>query len=292
MVVPNPPGGVDVTLRLVQKDASEDLGQPIVFDYRPGANGFIGTEHVARSPADGYTLLATSPASLVVGPAVTKNAPFDALKDFTPVIALSGGVTVLVVRPTLGASSLKEFVELAKAQPGKLTYGSGGIGTNNHLYAELVNVGAGITTVHVPYKGSGPVIQALLSGEIDATYITVQSVRPLIASGKLKLLATFIGERFPSLPATPDITEALPDFPLPPSWTGVLGPAGVPQAVVMRLHGAFLKAMNLPEVRAKFAEDTRILATTPQQFAAQLRADVARANQIVSSVQRAGVKFE
>ena len=292
LVVPNPPGGVDVTLRLVQKDASDDLGQQLVFDYRPGANGSIGTEHVARSPADGYTLLATSSASMITGPAVTKHAPFDPLKDFTPVTALSGGVTVLVVRPTLGASTLREYIDLAKKAPGKVTYGSGGVGTSNHLYAELVNLGAGIQTVHVPYKGSGPVIQALLAGEIDSTYITVQSVRSQINSGKLKLIATMTGERFATLPGTQDVTETLPDYPPLPSWTGVLGPAGLPQAITARLSGAIIKAMNVPETRAKFAEDTRILASTPQQFAAQLRADVERANQIVTSVQRAGVKFE
>ncbi|MSQ52540.1 MAG: tripartite tricarboxylate transporter substrate binding protein, partial [Betaproteobacteria bacterium] len=150
LVVPNPPGGVDVTLRLVQKDMSEDLGQPIVFDYRPGVNGFIGTEHVARATPDGHTLLASSSASFVVGPTVTRKAPFDSLRDFVPIAALSGGVTVLVVRASLGVSSLKEFVEAARRSPGKLTFGSGGVGTSNHLYAELTNLAAGVTMVHVP----------------------------------------------------------------------------------------------------------------------------------------------
>ncbi len=293
VVVPFPPGGVDVTLRFMQQAFSADLGQPIVIENRPGANGYIGSELVAHAPPDGYTLLATSSSTLVIGPFISREVPFDTLRDFVPITQFFKTVSGIVVRPSLPVNSLAELIAYAKTNPGKLTYGSSGVGSAQHLDAEIFKMAAHIDMVHVPYKGGGPQAQALVAGEIDVSFHPLQQVRPFLAGGKVRLLAVYgAGGRFAGLPDVPDVGEVLPGIVTSPSWVGLFGPAGLPPAIVARLNSAAVKALTEPDVRPKIEENSPVVANSAQEFAAVMRADVDRAEKLVKELRAAGMKLE
>jgi tripartite-type tricarboxylate transporter receptor subunit TctC len=290
IVVPFAPGGADVSLRVMQARLQEELGQPIVIDNRPGANGYVGAEMVARAAPDGYTLLHTSSTTIVTSPLVTKNAPFDPLRDFTPITRVFTGMRAVVMRKSLPVASLKELILLAGATPGKLSFASNGVGSGQHLDGENFKLAAGVELTHVTYKGVGPIVQALLAQEVDIAFSSVQAIVPVLA--EVKPLAIYDG-RPPALAGVPDITETLPGFRTPQIWVGVLGPSGLPTPVLERLSHAAVAAIRAPDVSARIAQlDNLIGANSPEEFATEIRDGIAEARRLVTTLEAHGVRFE
>jgi tripartite-type tricarboxylate transporter receptor subunit TctC len=269
---------------------TEDLGQTLVIDNRAGANGYIGTENVVRSAPDGYTLLATSIA-VVAGPPVMK-APYDPVKDLSAITEILTTVGALVVKPSLPVSSVKELIDYAKKNPGKLSYGSSGIGSAQHIDGEYFKLITGTDIVHVPYKGGGPQIQAIVSQEVDFSWFPMQQIRQHIDSGKAKLIAMYDEQRYSAFPSVPSINETVPDFRRTPGWVGLFGPASLPAPVLARLNGAAVKALRTPSVKAKIEETAIVAATTPEEFSKIVRDDYARIGRVVAELRSRGVQFE
>lgn len=293
IVVPFPPGGVDVTIRQMQKIMSDDLGQAVLIDNRPGANGFIGSEQVARSAPDGYTILGTSSSTMISGTLVSSKVPFDVVRDFTPVTMLNMTVSALIAKPGVPFGSVRELIDYAKRNPGKVSYASTGIGSAQHLDGEYFKVTAGVDLNHIPYKGFGPVVQAVAAGEVDVAFITVAAANPLLQGGKARPLAHYNGPRPPSLPPnTPEMAATVPQFRATPGWIGLLGPAALPRPVLMRLNGAAVKSLT-PEMRAKMAEiGTTIIGDSPEEFSAKIKSGLESTAGVVRQLKAIGVKFE
>jgi tripartite-type tricarboxylate transporter receptor subunit TctC len=269
IVVPVPPGPtVDQVARLVAAKLQVALGQTVIVENRGGANGMIGSAVVAHAPPDGYTLLAATPASHVTAVHLMKNLPVDPVKDFTPIMAAVEPVTALVVNSQLPVNSVQELIAYAKANPGKLAYGSSGIGSVFHLTGELFNRTAGVDITHVPYRGVSQPMQDVAAGQIQLLHISLSSARGSLASGKAKVLAILEPKRYAKMPDIPSLTEILPGFRKPSTWFGFFGPAHLPPAIVARLSTEMRKAILEPEVRAKLeAQDLIIIADTPEEFA-------------------------
>lgn len=290
VVVPFAPGGADVSLRVMQARLQEELGQPIVIDNRPGAGGFVGADMVARAAPDGYTLLHTSSTTIVTSPLVTKNAPFDPLRDFTPITRVLTGMRAVVVRKSLPVASLQELVAEARRNPGKLSFASNGIGSGQHLDGENFKLAAGIEMTHVTYKGVGPIVQALLAQEVDVSFSSVQAIVPVLA--EVKPLAVYDG-RPPALARLPEVTEVVPGFHALPIWIGLLGPARLPGPVLARLSQAAVTAIRSPDISAKITQlDNLIGANSPDEFAAEIRAGIADAARLIKTLEAHGVRFE
>jgi len=293
LIVPYPPGGVDLTIRLMQNQMAEELGQPVVLENRGGANGFIGMELVAKAPPDGYTILATTSSSLVSGPLMSATVPFDPIKDFTPITMIYLTVSALGAKSSLPVNSVKELLEYAKKNPGKLSYGSSGTGSAQHLDGETFKMVSGTDIVHIPYKGGGPQAQALVAGEIELSFQPLQQLKPFLAGGKIKLLATYNGPRPADLPAMPDLADAVPGFKAGPGFMGLLGPAKLPAPVLTRLHSAAVKSILAPEAKSKLESSGAIVvAGTPDAFAAELKAGLDGTRKYVEAIKARGVKFE
>ncbi len=290
VVVPFPPGGVDVTLRQIQNVMTSELGQPLVIENRAGANGYIGTENVVRSAPDGYSLLATSVA-VVAGPPVMK-APYDPVKDLTPITQMISTVAVVVVRPTLQVNSIRELIDYAKRNLGKLSYGTSGIGSAQHIDGELFKLLTGTDIVHVPYKGGGPQVQAIVAQEVDMTYLPLQQIKQHIDSGKVRTIAVYDQQRSPEMPNVPSINETVPQFRRTPGWVGLFAPAGLPQPILARLNAAAVKALRTPEVKAMIEQSAMVSATSAEEFSRTVREDYEHIGQIVSDLRSHGVKFE
>ena len=290
MVVPYPPGGsLDITMRVIAPKMSEILGQNVILDSRPGADGNIGTEIVARAPADGYTVLIHA-VPLVVNPSLRRKLPFDVNKDFVPVSLLTASPLVLVVNPSVPAKSVKELLALAKAQPGKLTYASAGNGSNLHMAAELLNNVTGSKMLHVVYKGGGPALVAVLSGETDLSYLNIAAIMSYAKSGRLRALGITSAKRSPLMPDVPTIAESgAPGYEFT-AWAGALVPAGTPREIVNKLYDGFAKALNSPEARKRFAEQGAIIvASPPDEFARFVKAELAKWAKVVRET---GIKIE
>jgi tripartite-type tricarboxylate transporter receptor subunit TctC len=269
IVVPVPPGPtVDQVARLVAAKLQVALGQTVIVENRGGANGMIGSSVVAHAPPDGYTLLAATPASHVTAVHLMKNLPVDPVKDFTPIMAAVEPVTALVVNSQLPVNSVQELIAYAKANPGKLAYGSSGIGSVFHLTGELFNRTVGVDITHVPYRGVSQPMQDVAAGQIQLLHISLSSARGSLASGKAKVLAILEPNRYAKMPDIPSLTEILPGFRKPSTWFGFFGPAHMPPEIVARLSTEMRKAILEPEVRAKLeAQDLIIIADTPEEFA-------------------------
>jgi tripartite-type tricarboxylate transporter receptor subunit TctC len=275
IVVPFAAGGaVDTVARAFAPTLTEGFGQPIIVDNRPGAGSNIGAEVVAKSPPDGYTVLLT-PAGLAIGPSLYRKLPFDPAKDLTPVTQLMSSWLILVSAAKVPASSLADLLALARSQPGRLNYGSTGIGSPPHLAGELLRLLGGIDIVHVPYKGDAPMYAALLAGEVDLAFGPLAGAAPLIKAGKLRLLAMTDVRRSPLLPEAPTIAEAgLPEFRYS-GWIGVFAPAGTPRAVIERLHAEYTKALAAPAIRERMpAWGYEPVGSTPEAFQAKFRSDL------------------
>lgn len=269
-VVPFPPGGAtDVIARLIAGPLSEALGQPVVVENRPGAGGTVGSAQVARAAPDGHTLLMGTIATHGIGPSLYPQVPYDAVQDFAPVTQAASQVYAVVVHPSVPARSIGELIALAKARPGALTYASAGSGTAAHLFAELFKEMAGVDIVHVPYRGAGPAMVALLGGQVSMTFDVVLTTLEHIRAGRLRALAVTGARRSPVLPEVPTLQEAgLAGYDAV-GWNGVFLPAGTPSAIRQRLAEAIRRALHRPEVRERIEQQgAEVVASRPEEFAA------------------------
>jgi tripartite-type tricarboxylate transporter receptor subunit TctC len=275
VVVPYPPGGpTDIVARVLFQQVAESTGQQFVIDNRAGAGGNIGAEHVAKSPADGYTVLIGTTAH-AINMSLFKSLNYDVQKDLAPVSLLTQGPLVLVTHPQFPANSVKELIDMAKAKPGSLNFASSGNGQSTHLSAELFNSMAGTKMVHVPYKGSAPALSDLMTGQVGIMFDTTLSAMPFVRAGKLKALGVTSPQRTPAAPEVPTIAESgLPGYEVF-AWNGVFVPAGTPKAIVAQLNEEIRKAMQLPQVRDKFsAQGFAASWNTPDQFGVFVRNEV------------------
>jgi tripartite-type tricarboxylate transporter receptor subunit TctC len=285
IVVPVPPGPtIDMLARLVAAKLQESLGQTTIVDNRSGANGMIGSTLVAHAAPDGYTLLAATPASHVTAVHLMKNLLVDPVKDFTPIMAAVEPVTALVVNAELPVNSVQELIAYAKAHPGKLSYGSSGVGSVFHLTGELFNRTAGVDITHVPYRGVSQPMQDVAAGHIQVLHISLSSAQGALASGKAKVLAILEPQRYAKLPNIPSVSEIVPAFRKPSTWFGFFGPANMPPEIVARLNAEMRKAITAPEARAKLeAGDMTIIAGTPEQFAALQKDGIEQFGEIIKA---------
>jgi tripartite-type tricarboxylate transporter receptor subunit TctC len=289
IVVPTAPGGgPDVVARFLARPLTEALGQQVVIENRAGANAMIGAEVVARAPADGYTWLFGTGQN-TVNVSIMKSVPHDIIADFAPVSLVYQSSFIQVLHPAVPARSVKAFIALAKAQPNRLNFGSGGVGSAAHLSGELFMMMTGVRMVHVPYKGAGLAMIDVLSGQLDLMYPAIASAFPYVKSARLRPLGVTSPKRHPSLPDVPTIAETVPNFESR-SWIGVLVPAGTPRDIVTRIHAAVTKVVNTPQVRqALIDQGTDPETNTPEEFAKYLREEVTRAARVVKA---AGIKPE
>ncbi|PZW38890.1 tripartite-type tricarboxylate transporter receptor subunit TctC [Humitalea rosea] len=289
LTVPFPPGGsVDPLARALAQKLSESLGQTVIVDNRAGGNGIIGTELVARAPADGYTLLLASTSHITNSLLMTTS--FDALRDFVPVATLSESPVILVVNPSVPANTLQEFIALARAQPTVLNYSSAGTGNPNHLAGEMLGIMAGIQTTHIPYRGGAPAITDLLAGLVQFSFGSTIIVLPHIRAGRLKALAVSSPRRLAALPDVPTFTEAgVPGYEIR-IWNAVLAPAATPPDIVARLTTEVTRVMAMPDVKERLdAGGMESLDLTPAQFSALMRSDMEKFERVVRT---ANVKLE
>lgn len=285
VVVPSGPGTLsDSIARQVFSRISETLGQQFIVDNRAGAGGVIGTEAVAKAPPDGYTLLSTVNSTMVVNPFVYSKLSYDPLRDFEPVAMLAKISEVLIVNPSLGVKTLEEFVRLAKLRPGQITYASGGTGNPQHLMMELFQRKAGIQLVHVPYKGAGAAMQAMVSGEVGALNVGIGLARPHIASGKVLALAKTGHPSKDALPGVPELTTLYADAEYIP-WLAVFAPKGTPKDVVAKLNAEIGKALALPDIRTRLENlDLTPVGGSSADLDQTLRADLAVNRELVTSI--------
>ncbi|HUQ29541.1 MAG TPA: tripartite tricarboxylate transporter substrate binding protein [Usitatibacter sp.] len=291
IIVPFAAGGnVDITARLVAPALAEGLGQPVVVENKPGAGGTIGADFVAKSPADGYTLLMGSNSTFSVAPSLYPNNPYHPVRDFAPVIMIASAPFVLVVHPGVAAKDARELVALGKAAPGKLTMSSAGTGSSNHLVGELFQEISGARFTHVPYKGSGQALTDLMGGQVNLHFDQITSASSHIQSGKLRALLVTSPKRVAMLPDVPTAAEAgYPAFEAT-NVTGLLAPAGTPRDVIDKLNAATQKAISQPALREKFAGiGAETTGGTPEQFSSYIRDDFSKWTRIVKD---ANVKVE
>ena len=275
IVVPFPPGaGTDMLARTIAAKLSDSMGQPVVVDNKPGAGATIGTDVVAKASPDGYTLL-LSTTSHAINPSVFSKLPYDTLRDFVTVTQVATVPTVLVVHPSVPANNIKELVAYAKANPGKLNMGSASSGTVFHLAGEYLKSQAGIDMVHVPFKGGGPAMTALLGGQVNVLFETTLTVQPQVKAGKLRALAVGSAHRAASMPDVPTVAESgFPGFSAE-NWYGVYAPAGTPREIVMKLNAEIIKALHLPDVKERFAsQGADLIGNTPEQHVAFLKTEI------------------
>jgi tripartite-type tricarboxylate transporter receptor subunit TctC len=283
-------GGADLVARLVAQGLTASLGQPVVVESQSGAGGTIGAEAVARAAPDGYTIMLTSESALVMSRFLSKSARLDPLRDFTPITKAFETIAVIETTPAQPFASIRELIAYAKAHPGKLSYGTSGVGTTHHLSGESIRLLAGIDWVHVPYRGGPAVLTDLVGGEIQVGFSVLGTVAPFIASGKVRLLAVNGTKRYHTIPDVPTVSEQLPGYEPPPTWGGYFGPAGMPQAIVARLHDEIVRVLESPAVRAKAEEvGFPIVTSAPDELIAGIQRDIEYTSRIVNAI---GIKPE
>ncbi len=280
LVIPYPPGGPsDVSSRIVMERATQILGQSILFDNKAGASGMIGAEFVKNQPADTYTFLTTTTAMVCITRHL-QPIPFDPEKDFIPVSRMTTSWGAFAIHPSVPATTVTEFVAYAKANPGKINYGSAGLATITHLFGEMLNLEAGIQMVHVPYRGSAPATNALLAGEVQAQFD--QTTLPHIKAGKLRALAMLAEVRHPDFPDVPTLREQGYGKNDGDSWFGILAPAGTPPAVVERLDRGIAQALKSPDIMAKVHNGgMRVTYLAPADFKSRIAVDTALFGDII-----------
>lgn len=292
LVVPFPPGGpTDVVGRTLAKLISDRIGQPVVVENKAGAGGNIGTDAVAKSAPDGYTLVLSAISSLAIAPALYPKLPYNVATDFTPITLVATAKGAIVAHPSAPFNDLKGLVDYAKANPGKLSYATSGAGTANHLAAEYLQSIAQIKLTHVPYKGTAPATQDLLAGVVPLSFeSSLTSAAVNVQSGKLKGIAITAASRSPLLPSVPTVAEnGYPGFDVP-TWFGLVGPAGLPKAVVAALNKAAVEGLKDPEVAERFAKiGAEPAPTTPERFADYIRSEHERWAKVV---READIKLE
>jgi tripartite-type tricarboxylate transporter receptor subunit TctC len=289
IIVPYPPGGTtDILARLTAAKLTDSLGQPFIVENRPGASAAIGSQAVARAPADGYTLLMGTISSHGINSAIAK-LPYDAIKDFAPVTVVASTPNVITVHPQLPARNLAELLALARAKPGKLNFGSTSPGGSPHMSAELLKMMARVDVVHVPYKGAGPMLTDLIGGQIDIGFDNLPSSMGHIRSGKVRAIAVTTPKRWPGAPDIPAVAESVPGYEVS-GWFGLLAPAGTPAPVVDTLYRAIAAMLRQPEVQKQMLElGAEPVANPPEAFARQIAAEVEKWKKVVAAT---GVKVE
>jgi tripartite-type tricarboxylate transporter receptor subunit TctC len=291
MIVPFPPGGpVDVAARLIGQHLPRALGAAVIVENRAGAAGALGTKAVAAADPDGYTLLCGNISSLVVLPAVTGNRDYDPARAFTPVAKVSQNYEVLVVHPAFSARSVGELVALARANPGKLNYGSAGHGNATHLAAELFKLRTGVDIVHIPYKGAADAVTGVLGGQVQMFFGDIGGVLPLMREGTLRALAVSSDTRNPLVPDLPTMIESgVPDYVVL-TYIGVVAPAGTPTGIIDKLNSAINESLTTPDVAAAFARlGAEVQPASPQDFAAFLAAETRKWTEVAKA---ANIKIE
>jgi len=284
-----PGGGTDVLARLLAQRLGESFGQPVIVDNRPGAGGVIGADLAAKAPADGYTIVLGSPGSMTINPQL-RRVPYDTLRDFAPVTLATLSPFVLVVHPSVPATTVKELVALAKAKPGGLNYGSAGNGSVSHFSSEQFKSLAGVDIAHIPFKGAGPAVTELLAGRLQMMFENLPTVMPHVRANRLRLLAVGTRSRSAVLPQSPTVAESgVPGYESATAF-GVLAPAKTPAAIVGRLHGEMAGYLRSAAVREKFAaQGVETVGSTPAEYAAHLKSEITRYGRIVKS---AGIKAD
>jgi len=291
MIVAYPPGGgTDIVGRVVAQKLGESLGQSVVVENRGGASGNIGTELAARAAPDGYTILMGNVAPNAINVSLFKNLPFDPVADFVPVSLVASTPNILVVHPSTPARTVKEVIALAKAKPGTLNFASAGVGSSSHLAGELFRILAGADIVHVPYKGAGPAMVDVLSGQVQLYFATMPAAMPHVKSGKLAPVAVTSSRRSQALPDLPTTAEAgVPGYEAS-TWYGVLAPAHTPAAVIARLHENIVRILAVSETRARLADQGfEPVGSSPEEFGAYIKSEIAKWEKVIGD---AGIRPE
>lgn len=289
LVIPNSPGGaLDVAARLTQPRMTEILGQSIVLDHRIAAGGVVGTNQVAQSAPDGYTLIMVFD-SFVTNPFLFKDVQYDPVKDFQPISQVVNGIQVMAAHPGAGVKNFAEFMQLAKSKGSALDFGSAGPGTSSRFSIEFFKQATGIDATLIHYKGGGPLVTALMGGQVPVTIITLGVVVPQLKSGKLLPLAVTSSKRAKLFPDVPTVAETYPGFEAQ-SWLGLLAPAGTPRAIVDRLHSAMVRTLAAPDVREKFeAQAYEVVGGTPEAFGAWIKNESTKLGRLIKE---RGIKLD
>ena len=291
IVIPFPPGGTsDILARTLAAKLTEEWGQQVIAETRPGAAGNVASEFVAKQKGDAHFLLINTVGTHAINPAIYPNLPFDPIKDFTLITNLVNLPTLLIAHPSVQATTAQELIVLARSKPGALTYSSAGSGSQPHLTAEMFKTMAGVDLLHVPYKGAGPQLLALVSGEVALTFATAPAAVPLIRNKQARAIAVTTAERVPALPEVPTLNEgALPGY-VAVGWNGLVGPAGIPQPIVDKIHAAVAKIYAMPDMRERLislAAEPAI--STPEEFSALIKAELVK---WAKAVKDSGAKLE
>ncbi len=280
----------DTTLRVIAPIMNQDLGQPVVIDNRAGGGGVVAAELAMRAAPDGHTILAATSATQIVRAFMVRDSTFDALRDFTPITALYSAITLMVAHPSVPVSNMGELIDYARRNPGKLSYGSSGIGTDHHMTGEQIRILTGADIVHVPYKATAQALIDVVTGQLPLTFAITGAAGSFIKSGKIKVLGVVKNQRVALLPDVASFGESMPKFVQPPNWTGIFGPAKLPPAVLARLNASVVKALQHPDAQARWvANGYEVIGNTPEEFATQIRQQTALVAGIVKS---AGIKPE
>ena len=287
IVIPFPPGpGLDLVARMVGDKLSASIGQPVIYENRTGASGSIAAEYVARAAPDGLTLMAAATSTHATNVHLIKNLSYDPVKNFTPIVTSVETIGCLVVnRNVVPVNSVTELVAYAKAHPGTLSFGSSGAGSFFHLAGELFNLVAGVKMTHVPYRGSVAAFTDLIGGHIQVNFTQLSQAMVYRDNPALKVLAVLETVRFSAHPEYPSISDELPAFRMPPTWNGIVGPAGMPEPIVARLNAELVKVLNIPEVKSKLEDSGyRAVGGTPEEFGKRMSDDIAFYGPIFKSV--------
>ena len=289
LVVPFAPGGsTDILARIVGQKLTEAWGQQVIVENRPGGGSVIGTDVVAKSAPDGYTLVMSS-TSTATAPSLVRKLPYDTLRDLAPVIQLVSTPNALVVHPSLPVKSVRELIELARARPDQIAFGSGGNGTSTHLGGEILRLMAGVRMVHVPYKGAAPSLTALISGEVSWVFGAILPTMPHIQSGRLRAIAVSSARRTAALPDIPPVGDTLPGFDTSP-WTGVGAPGATPKDVVQKLNQEIARGFRSPDIRERLErEGNDVVVNSPEQFEAFFRGEMEKWARVIRD---ANIKLE
>ena len=286
VVVPFPPGASNDALARITRDSmSEILGQPVVIENRPGAGGSTGAGSVANATPDGYTLLIAVNAPITMNSFLQKNFPFDPKTAFAPVAHAADTTLLLAVHESVPAKTVTELVDYAKKNPGKLSYGSAGVGSGHHITGELLKQKTGIDVTHIPYRGSGPAIQDLVAGHIPISFGTPPAILPQAAAGKIRIIAVAEDRRFPDLPDVPTIAETVPGVSIPVTWLGLLAPAGTPRPIVEKLSAAMAATVKKPDVVAKLKQQGMLaVGGGPEALDQKIKSELALWTRLMPSI--------
>lgn len=281
-IVPYPPGGGgDTVARMIAQKLSDSIGVPVIVDNRGGASGTIGTDLAAKSPPDGLTLVLGTTSAITVAPYLRKQMPYDPIRDLAPVTLITAVPAVVMVHPSLPVRSVKQLIDLARARPGELTYSSSGIGGTGHLSGLMLQTMAKVNMLHVPYKGTGPALIAVMSGEVSLSVGTIIATLPLVKAGRLRALAVTSEKRSPVLPDMPTVAETLPGYSAGPFY-GVLAPGGTPAEIIAKRRDEIAKILQEPDLKNRLAAaGGEVVGSTPAEFAALIKAESARWGQVL-----------